>query len=167
MLLGYIWPITLGPREPLIKSTFVNKFVSQILVNPFLFLLNLFSIKNKKDPLVNPLTPKRTLRSSLEYDLFYKSLCFVQGTRGFGHVQLMNNTLLEMLQRIFTYLKKTSEFYFIFFDFFYDFQNCVILYQFNRAKQLQFSCKLNQLLNNSGIKGLTLLTDDCFRSWET
>ena len=30
----------------------------------------------------------------------------------------------------------------------------MILYQFNRAKQLQFSCKLNQLLNNSGVKGL-------------
>ena len=29
--------------------------------------------------------------------LFYKILRFVQGTRGFGHVQLMNNTLLEML----------------------------------------------------------------------
>ena len=32
-----------------------------------------------------------------EYALFYTILRFVQGTRGFGHVQLMNNTLLEML----------------------------------------------------------------------
>ena len=33
----------------------------------------------------------------------------------------------------------------------------MILYQFYRAKQLQFSCKLNQLLNNSGVKGLIAL----------
>ena len=30
----------------------------------------------------------------------------------------------------------------------------VISYQFNRAKQLHFSCKLNKLLNNLGCKGL-------------
>ena len=46
---------------------------------------------------LNPLQPKRILGSSLEYALFYIILRFVQGTRGFGHVQLMNNTLFEML----------------------------------------------------------------------
>ena len=49
------------------------------------------------DGTLNPLQPKRTRRSSLENALFYKILRFVQGTRGFGHVQLMNNTLLEVL----------------------------------------------------------------------
>ena len=29
--------------------------------------------------------------------LFYKIVRFVQGARGFRHVQLMNDTLLEML----------------------------------------------------------------------
>ena len=46
---------------------------------------------------INPLQPKRTLHSSIEYALFYKFLCFVQGTRGFGHVQLMNKTYLEII----------------------------------------------------------------------
>ena len=45
-----------------------------------------------------------------------------------------------------------------------NFQNSVILYQFNRAKQLQFSCKLNQLLNNSGVKGLDTLEESCNQS---
>ena len=45
----------------------------------------------------NPLRSNWTLKSSLECALVYKILRFVQGTRGFGHVQLMNNTLLEML----------------------------------------------------------------------
>ena len=36
----------------------------------------------------------------------------------------------------------------------------MILYQFNRAKQLQFACKLNQLLNNSGCEGFRLDSGD-------
>ena len=38
---------------------------------------------------------------SLEYTLFYKILHFVQGTKDFGHIQLMNNTILELLREIF------------------------------------------------------------------
>ena len=55
------------------------------------------------------------------------------------------------------YLKKLPNVisYFVTFS---DFHNSVILYQFNRAKQLQFSCKLNQLLNNLVCKGLEYYT---------
>ena len=53
-------------------------------------------VRNNIRRIFIPLQPKRTIRSSLEYALFFKILRFVQGTRGFGLVQLMNNTLLEM-----------------------------------------------------------------------
>ena len=67
----------------------------------------------------------------------------------------MNNTLLEMLLGTSAFIKKkTVNIISNFVIFLNDFQNTEILYQFNRAKQLQFSCELNQPFHNAGCKVL-------------
>ena len=54
----------------------------------------------------------------------------------------------------FLHTSMKDSFYIMQFEFVSDFHNSVGFYQFNRAKQLQFSCKLNEFFLNSGSKGL-------------
>ena len=101
---------------------------------------------------INPLQPKRTLRSSLEYALFYRICALYRALEVLDTFNWWKILSLKYFKEFLRISKKPLNFISYFVTFFYDFQNSVILYQFNRAKQLQFSCKLNKLLNNSGCK---------------
>ena len=80
------------------------------------------------------------------YVLLYKILRFVQGTRGLCTRSIDEQYSPRYALRNLYVFRKNIWILFHIFLLSYDFQNSVIVYQFNRAKQLQFSCKLNQLL---------------------